>query len=129
MKKTGYILSALILTMPMLTFAQTTGLADGSAGNLGSLADGLTILINDYLVPLLMALAFLAFIWGMFQFFIAGASDPEKKEKGKAVMIYGVLGFVLIIILWGLVNFLAGATGLDNGTIAIPSAPTGSATP
>lgn len=119
MKKIGYILSAWILAMPMLASAQLT---TGSAGVIGDLIDGLTDVVN-FLIPFLMALAFLAFIWGMFQFFIAGASDPDKKEKGKQVMIWGVLGFVMIIILWGLVNFLADATGLGGQTIAIPSVP------
>jgi hypothetical protein len=29
-------------------------------------------------------------------------------------MIYATLGFVLIVVFWGVVNLLASSTGLDN---------------
>jgi hypothetical protein len=51
----------------------------------------------------------------MFQFFIAGGANDESKEKGKSLMIYATLGFVLIIIFWGIVNLLAGSTNEDEG--------------
>jgi hypothetical protein len=56
------------------------------------------------------------FVFGMFQFFIAGGANDDKKEQGKSLMIYATLGFVLIIIFWGIVNLLAGSTGLEGET-------------
>jgi hypothetical protein len=53
----------------------------------------------------------------MFQFFIAGGANEEKKEQGKSLMIYATLGFVLIIIFWGIVNLLTESTGLGGASI------------
>lgn len=131
MKKIGYLISstgALIMT-PLLALAQFD--VAGGVGNTGfaNFVTNVTNFINTYLIPLVMALAFLAFIWGMFQYFIVGGGNDEAKEKGKSLMIYATLGFVMIIILWGLVNFIGGSLGLQGETISIPSAPLGNAAP
>jgi len=60
--------------------------------------------INSTLVPLILALAFIVFIWGIFRYFIA--STEETKEKGRDLMIYGLIGFFVIISVWGIVNLL-----------------------
>ena len=52
----------------------------------------------------------------MFQYFIAGGANDEAKEKGKSLMIYAVLGFVLIIVFWGIINLIANSTGLEGET-------------
>ena len=67
--------------------------------------------INGTLVPLILALAVLAFVWGVFRFFIV---DTEKaKDEGRDLMLYGLIGFVVIISFWGIVNLLVDTVGLD----------------
>jgi hypothetical protein len=56
----------------------------------------------------------------MFKYFIAGGADEGKREEGKSLMIYATLGFVLIIVFWGIVNLFAGSTGLEGETITNP---------
>lgn len=77
---------------------------------------------NTVLIPFIIGIGFLVFVWGMFQFFILGGSNDESKEKGKSLMIYATLGFVLIIVFWGVVNLLAGSTGLqgEDGITDVP---------
>jgi len=74
-----------------------------SAPSLGFLIIGL---INNVLVPVIFALAFIVFIWGIFRYFIAGAEDTESQKKGKQLIIYGLIGFVIMFSVWGLVNIL-----------------------
>ncbi len=69
-------------------------------------------LVNDYLlavingaIPAVLALAFFVFIWGLFQslFF------PEKEgniEKGRNIMVWGVLAFFVMLSVWGIVKAL-----------------------
>jgi Zn-dependent protease with chaperone function len=123
MKKVSYLIAgASTLALPLFASAQ---LADGAGGGpLETFLVATATFINDIAIPFLMALAFLVFIWGVFQFFIAGGSDEEKREKGKSLMIYAVLGFVMIIILYGLVNFFAQTLGLEGETILVPQVPT-----
>lgn len=118
MKKLGYILgSGSLLVFPVM--AKAAGLADGSgnAGELQTLMENILIFINDFLIPFIIAIGFLVFVWGMFQYFIAGGANDDAKEKGKSLMIYATLGFVLIIVFWGIVNLLTQSTGLDGETV------------
>lgn len=75
------------------------------------------ILFIDYvLVPLVFALALIAFLWGIFNFFIAGGADEEKRDKGKQFMIWGFVGFFVMVSVWGIVNLLVGTFGFDRET-------------
>ncbi len=106
MKKLGYI-SAAFLT-PFFAFAQV------QATNVSTLGTGLIGLINNVAVPLLFALAFIVFIYGVFQYFIAGGHDEEKRETGKSLMLWGIIGFFIMVSVWGLVNILRGTFNFDN---------------
>jgi len=119
MKKITYFTGGVgALCLPFLTSA--AGLAtDGTGGDFGQLLKDILDLVNGYIIPFIIGIGFLVFVWGMFQFFIAGGSNDEAKEKGKSLMIYATLGFVLIIVFWGIVNLLTSSTGLDNGNTNI----------
>ncbi len=72
--------------------------------------------IDAIVVPFIMALAFLVFVWGVFQYFIAGGADEEKRTQGRNFVIWGIIGFVLMISLWGIVNLLINSLGLKSGS-------------
>ncbi|MBY0537768.1 pilin, partial [Patescibacteria group bacterium] len=92
-------------------------------GQMAGFFRAILIFINAVLIPLVLGLAFLAFVWGVFKFFILGGSDSEKQAEGKSLMIYAVAGFVLILSLYGIVNFLTTGLGFDNDTISVPNVP------
>lgn len=118
MKKVGYVIgSSGMFALPLLASAQ---LADGSgdAGDFQVLLEGILNFTNDFLIPFIIAIGFLVFVWGMFQYFIAGGANDDAKAKGRSLMIYATLGFVLIIVFWGIVNLLTQSTGLDAQTIS-----------
>jgi hypothetical protein len=116
MKKIGYMLAtAGTFVLPLMASAQIANSAD--AGEFGDLITNILTVINDLIIPAIIAIGFLVFVWGMFQFFIAGGANEEAKEKGKSLMIYATLGFVLIIVFWGIINLLTQSTGLDNETL------------
>ncbi len=56
-------------------------------------------IIFSFLIPFLFAVFFVVFIWGIFFYVIAGGHDEESREKGKALLMYGFLGFVLLILI------------------------------
>ena len=101
----------LVLVVFLLT-PTGVALAQG-ANNLNGLVGQIVDLINNSLVPLVFALAFIVFIWGVFQYFIAGAADETKRENGKNLMIYGLIGFFVMASVWGIVNLLVNTFGLD----------------
>ncbi|MFT7644441.1 MAG: hypothetical protein ACI9BF_000085 [Candidatus Paceibacteria bacterium] len=122
MKKIRYILGAgSMMALPMLASASTHSvLPVGSENPFGTLLTNILIFANDVLIPFIIGIGFLVFVWGMFRFFIAGGANEEAKEQGKSLMIYATLGFVLIIVFWGIVNLLTSSTGLDEDTVSIP---------
>ena len=108
-----FLLPAALLT-PVVTFAQQ-GLADSeSGGSFGNLLVDILSLANNVLIPFILGIGFLVFVWGMFKFFIYGGADDDAKTSGKSLMVYATLGFVLIIVFWGVVNLIASSTGLDR---------------
>jgi uncharacterized membrane protein YidH (DUF202 family) len=100
--------------LPLVSSAQITESAD--LGPLQDLMGNIVVVTNTVLIPFIIAIGFLVFVWGMFQYFIAGGANDEAKEKGKSLMIYAVLGFVLIIVFWGIINLIANSTGLSEET-------------
>jgi len=69
-------------------------------------------LIDYVVVPLIFSLAFLAFLWGVFNYFILGATDEGKHEEGRQFVIYGLLGLVVLFSVWGLVNVVLATFGI-----------------
>ncbi|MFZ1987509.1 MAG: hypothetical protein WAV21_00525 [Minisyncoccia bacterium] len=112
MKKTAYLVGSFVF--PLLAFAQ--------ANNLNDLGQQIIDIINTIVVPLIFAVAFVVFIWGVFQFFIVGGSDEEARGKGRDLMIWGLIGFFVMVSVWGLVNILVGTFDLNTG--AAPDYPT-----
>ena len=72
--------------------------------------------INNVFVPVIFAIAFIVFVWGAFQTFIIGAGDTDVKEKGKNLMLWGLIGFFVMVSVWGLVNILTGSVSFGNTT-------------
>ncbi|HQU08071.1 MAG TPA: hypothetical protein PK539_03405 [Candidatus Paceibacterota bacterium] len=93
-----------------------SGSCAGFGGGVFGLASFFLSLINGVLVPLIFAIAFIVFLWGMFRYFIAGGDNPEEQEKGKRLLLYGVLGFVIMVSLWGIVNVVAFTFGLGGSS-------------
>lgn len=104
--------------LPMLALAQF--------GEINSFFNKITSFINDVLIPLVFAIALLAFIWGAFKFFILKGSESGAREEGTKLMIYSVVGFVLMVSIFGIVNLIADGFGFsrDQDIQNIPNAPT-----
>jgi len=107
MKKIIYIIFPTIisvLAIPVLAAPQTT-----FAGLINE-----TIIkgILGPLVPLLISLAVVIFLYGVIVLIFS--EGGEKKEEGKQYMLWGIIGIFVMVSVWGLVNLLKGQFGLDN---------------
>ncbi len=117
--------SIAMYAFPVVVAAQLAVPA-GGGGPFETLLLNILTFTNTVLIPFIIGIGFLVFVWGMFQFFIFGGSNDEAKEKGKSLMIYATLGFVIIIVFWGVVNLLVGTLGIggealqDRPTIFVP---------
>lgn len=127
MKNIKYLALSSFLALPLLTTAAGPEFDGGASGDASTFLGSILDFINDVLVPFILGIAFLLFVWGMFQYFIAGGANDEAKEKGKSLLTYAIIGFVVIIVFWGIINLLTSATGLDNPDPV--TAPTGVSIP
>src|SRR4051812_36195463 len=94
------ILSALVIA-PALASAQ-------QLGNLSTLLRSVGNLVNLAL-PIVVGIALLGFFWGLAMFIFSGG---EEKEKGKNIMIWGVVALFVMMSVWGLVRFIGSALGV-----------------
>ena len=127
LSKCGYAVLVVLLLLPFGHVGAQTATQSGSGLNtkaIQSLSDSIVDLVNTVVVPLVFALAFIVFIWGVFQVFILGATNEEAKEKGRALMMWGLIGFFVMVSVWGLVRILTGSVGLTNSVPTYPTAPT-----
>lgn len=106
------------MVTPLVTFAQTTGGTPSRCvgGQINTL-QGLLCKLNELLgavLPFLIAIGVVIFVWGVIQFVVAG--DEEAKTKGRDRIIYGIIGLVVIVGLWGLVRLVTNTFNLNNTT-------------
>lgn len=70
------------------------------------------------IIPILIGLAVLAFIWGLIKY-IKNNSDQDKKDA-VGVMTFGIVALFVIVSVWGLVAVLQG-TFIGGGIINDPN--------
>ncbi|MFA5744778.1 MAG: hypothetical protein WC887_01030 [Candidatus Paceibacterota bacterium] len=133
MKSITRITASLVaLLAPALTYAATVvggasnsggflgvswGSGDGGVGCSSTICGiGATILyiINVILVPVLFAVAFIMFLYGVAQAYIFSKGDSAAVAKGHQLILWGIIGFAVMISVWGLVNVVSNTFGLSG---------------
>ena len=69
--------------------------------------------ILNPLIVLLLAIAFLVFFWGLFQF-IQNADSEEGRETGKRTIVWGIVGIVIMISAYGILAMITGTFGISR---------------
>jgi hypothetical protein len=110
-KQKALILGATTLAafaLPLVSFAAINNISDVGTFIINT--------INNVIVPVLFAVAFIVFLYGVFETFILGANDDAKKGAGKNLMLWGLIGFFVMVSVWGLVNILTGTITFGNNS-------------
>jgi hypothetical protein len=89
------------------------------ASNICYVAATILFIINDVLVPLLFAVAFIVFLYGVAKKYILSQGDEEGVAEGHRLILWGIIGFVVMVSLWGLVNVVANTFGLTGSTAPV----------
>lgn len=66
-------------------------------------------------ITLLFGVAFVYFIYGIFQFIKNSDSDSER-EIGKKNMLYGIIGMVIMVSVFGIIRIVTGTIGAEDPT-------------
>lgn len=119
---------------PVFVLAQTTvvggvsssgggffGISFGGGSGIGfcvsticSVAQTILYIINSILVPVLFAIAFIVFLYGIASAYIFSRGDPERVKEGHKLVLWGIIAFAIMISVWGLVNVVANTFGLSG---------------
>jgi len=107
-----YILPLTIAAFPFMVGAQGSGVLSF----LRLVTD-----IVQALIPVIIGIAVLVFIWGILKYVIAKSEDDQKEAR--SVILYGVIILFVMVSVWGLVNLLADTLQLNNRPPQIPVIP------
>ena len=107
MKK--FTLIASLLALPSFAFAQNfTSIINTASG------------VINLVIPLLVALALLAFFWGLVVY-IWKSGGEDDKDRGKKIMIAGIVSLFVMISIWGIIKIIGNTFGIqEGGTITPP---------
>jgi len=109
-----------ILFLSFITFSPYLASAQGTGGgcNLASnpkfntLVDYGICIINSAVIPFIIGLALVFFIYGVMQY-VLNEADEGKREKGKQFMVWGIIALTVMLSVWALVGILGGTFGLN----------------
>jgi hypothetical protein len=73
------------------------------------------------ILPVLVALAFLVFVWGLVVF-ISRSGDDKSREEGKHKIVWGIIGLFIITSIWGILALFQTMAGV-GGSITVPTNP------
>jgi hypothetical protein len=97
------------------------GSGDACVGNyIECLGTGIINVINGIFVPVLFAIAFIVFLYGIAQAYIFSKGDKTAVEQGHKLVLWGIIAFAIMISVWGLVNVVANTFGLSGYYAPIP---------
>lgn len=96
---------------PLIALAQT--------GTIQTFLSGINELLNKFVIPFLITLAVLFFIYNTVQYFIIQSADEEGRKKAKQFMLYSLVAFLVIVTLWAIVTFVINGLGFGVGTVPV----------
>ena len=75
-------------------------------------AQSIVATISSAVLPVIFTLSALAFLWGIFKYFILGGADEESQKEGRQFILWGLVGLVVLFSVWGLVRVGLSIIGL-----------------
>ncbi len=93
----------------LIAYAQTSA-------NVDNLFFKLNEKIINPVIEFAFIIAFVVFIFGVMEF-IRGANSEEKRTKGKEHMMYGLIGFVIMFGVFGIIKIITNTFGINGVTV------------
>ena len=105
-----------LAALGLATFSPALAFAQGGSNLLALL--NLIQTIVGRLIPILVAVALIYFIWGLLQFILSAGG--EDHEAGKTKMWWGIIALFVIVSIWGIVAYIGNVFGISQGGSATP---------
>ena len=90
-------------------------------------ADAFTILgtiraLADKIIPLLITVALIIFFYGVIRYVLV--EEPEEKKKMRGIIVKGLIGFFIMLSIWGLIGVIQRTFGVGNAKVGKSNIPT-----
>lgn len=100
-RRAAWGLVATVAAAPLLTLAATPTFKE--------IVEGQLLGIGDQLIYLLYVVAFAVFLFGVFRYFFgSGANAEENRQKGRQLMLWGIISLVVLFAIWGIIRIFLG---------------------
>lgn len=99
----------IILTAALLIIPTSLALASDAASLVGKILEEI---INPAIL-VLMALALVVFIYGIFRSFAAKSSE-DMRTRGKSIAIWGIVGLFIMVGVFGIMSLVIDTVGADD---------------
>lgn len=117
----GWMMTASWVFAQTPTVQSTTGHTGGNVGSFQDIVRGLASFLNTKIIPLIISLTIVFFLWNLVRFI--GAMDNEKERLlFRKYVINALIGMTIMLSVWGLVAILTN-TFFRNNPI-VPQLPT-----
>ena len=91
--------------------------------SIGNILNFFSCTLLGWIVPLVITLSVVAFIWGMIEYFL-NPNNEEKRKSGKGFMFWGLITLFVMVSMWGIVSVLSNTFGFKtSSTPIIPQLP------
>lgn len=74
--------------------------------------EGISTVLGS-LIPVLIGIALLVFIWGLV-LFIGKSGDDKSHEEGRKRMVWGIVALFVMVSVWGIVALLGTLLGIGG---------------
>lgn len=119
--------AAVVGLIPTLAFAQQLNAGGGVGSNTAAnTSTGIALTITTVgnllgmLIPIILTLAIIYFMWGVLQYVTKG-KDASGQAEARNTMLWGIIAIAVMVSIWGLVGILRDTFNIsDNGTIPVP---------
>jgi hypothetical protein len=108
------VVAGVLAALPLVTLAQNSGAGVFNILNLFSR-------IVSALIPIVIGIAVLMFLWGVLKYVTAGDEDGQKEAR--TTMISGIVVLFVMVSIWGLVNILGDTLSLNKTAPPPPQIP------
>ncbi len=110
----SFVVAGVLAALPLVTLAQNSGAGVFNILNLFSR-------IVSALIPIVIGIAVLMFLWGVLKYVTAGDEDGQKEAR--TTMISGIVVLFVMVSIWGLVNILGDTLSLNKTAPPPPQIP------
>ena len=113
LRSTAYAGSTVVLAALLIPAVVGAQGAPVQTGNISAFVTQVGAIFN-LLLPVLITLAVLFFFWGL-ALFVFSSGDESARDRGKSIMIWGVIALFIIVSIWGIIAFIGQIFGIGQG--------------